>query len=181
VEGPVPFLREDTGNGDESERDNVDHLTSFEKARPADFRAIAEIDRNAWKHSRNGEFIPDGEHVWRLWIEHALVFVARQAEDVTGAVIAFPCISGVFCAHKVFVHESSRHAGIGTRLFEVLLDELDKLQVDCFLTVDPVNEALINLYTRLGFTEKQFIEGFYRSDEDRYVLTRRFGTHGQKG
>ena len=164
-----------------SGKGSVDQLTTFEKARTADFLSIAEIDRNAWKHSRNGEFIPDGEHVWRLWVEHALVFVARQAEEVTGAVIAFPCISGAFCAHKVFVNEASRHSGIGTRLCEVLLDEVDKMQVDCFSTVDPVNEALINLYTSLGFTEKQFIKGFYRSDEDRYVLTRRFRTHSKKG
>ena len=94
-----PFLKEEGGNGDEAERESVDQLTTFEKARTADFLSVAEIDRNAWKHSRNGESIPDGEHVWRLWVEHALVFVARQAEEVTGAVIAFPCISGAYlCA-----------------------------------------------------------------------------------
>ncbi len=154
--------------------DNMQHSVRFERARITDFLSIAELDRNAWKQSRNGDFIPDGEHVWRLWVEHALVFAAKEAEKVIGAVLAFPCVSGIYCAHKVFVHQDSRHGGAGTRLCEVLLDEADRMKVDCFSTVDPANEALINLYTRLGFTEKQFRQGFYRPDEDRYVLTRHF-------
>lgn len=152
----------------------MDHSITFERARIADFSSIAELDRSAWKQSRNGGRIPDGEHVWRLWVEHALVFVAKKVEGVMGAAVAFPCISGIYCAHKLFVHRDFRYGGLGTKLCEVLFGEIDKIEVDCFLTVDPKNEALINLYTRLGFTEKQFVRGFYRPDEDRYVLTRRF-------
>jgi phosphinothricin acetyltransferase len=152
----------------------VHSSTKFERARISDFLSIAELDRIAWKERRYGEFMPDGEHVWRLWVEHALVFAAKQAEKALGAVIAFPCISGTYCAHKVFVDPASRHGGVGTRLCEALLDELDRMGVDSFTTVDPANEGLINLYMGLGFREKQFVKGFYRSNEDRYVLTRRF-------
>ncbi len=160
--------------GTENKGDNVRHSMKFERARIADFLPIAELDRSAWNQSRNGEFIPDGEHVWRLWVEHALVFVAKEGESAIGAAIAFPCVSGMYFAHKLFVHRDLRYGGVGTRLSQVLLDEVDKMEVDCFLTVDPAKDALINLYTRLGFTEKQFVKGFYRPNEDRYVLTRRF-------
>ena len=153
---------------------NMDHSTTIERARIADFLPIAEMDRTAWKQSRKGEVIPDGEHVWRIWVEHALMFAARQGEKVVGAVVAFPCVSGICFVHKVFVDAVSRRSGIGTRLLHALLDETDRMQVDCFMTVDPRNEALINLYTSLGFSEKEFVRGFYRPDEDRYVLTRRF-------
>ncbi len=147
--------------------------TGPEKAKTDDFLAIAELDRKAWKERYYADFMPDGEHVWRLWVEHALVYVTKEDEKVLGAVVAFPCMSGIYCAHKVFVDPDIRHRGIATALCLALLDDLDKLQVDCFTTVDPSNEGLINLYTGFGFTEKQFVKGYYRPNEDRFVLTRR--------
>jgi [ribosomal protein S18]-alanine N-acetyltransferase len=145
---------------------------SFEKAQISAFLSIAELDRIAWQQNRNSEFIPDGEHVWRLWVEHALVFAAKSADKIIGAILAFPCMSGVYCVHKVFVDQSQRGKGIGSSLFEILLKEIDTLKVDCFLTVDPLNEAAIRLYAKWGFTEKVFVKGYYRANEDRYVLTR---------
>lgn len=146
---------------------------NFEKAQITDFLSIAELDRIAWKQNRNSEFIPDGEHVWRLWVEHALVFSAKQSDKLIGSILAFPCISGVYCVHKVFVDQLQRGNGIGSKLFEILLQEIDALKVDCFLTVDPLNEAAIRLYAKWGFIDKLFVKGYYRSNEDRYVLTRR--------
>lgn len=144
----------------------------YNKAAESDFLAIAELDRNAWKHNKNSQFIPDGEHVWRLWVEHALVFLAKEQNVVIGAILAFPCVSGKWCVHKVFVDNKKRGLGIGTRLFEFLLEEIDKMSVDCFLTVDPVNESALRLYEKWGFTERNFVKGYYRSNEDRFVLTR---------
>ncbi len=145
----------------------------YERAGVADFLPIAELDRNAWRQSPNSEFIPDGEHAWRLWVEHGLVFSARNGDRLVGAILAFPCVSGIWCVHKVFVDPAFRGKGIGTRLFELLLQETDRKGVDCFLTVDPTNESALRLYERWGFVEKTFVKGYYRSNEDRYVLTRR--------
>jgi GNAT superfamily N-acetyltransferase len=145
-----------------------------ERARVADFLAIAALDRVAWGQSRHADRIPDGEHVWRIWVEHALVFCARNEKGtVVGTVLAFPCLSGVYCVHKAFVDEKFRNQGIGTGLFKLLLEEIDRLQADCFLTVDPSNESALRLYHKWGFEERQLMKGFYREDEDRYVLTRR--------
>jgi [ribosomal protein S18]-alanine N-acetyltransferase len=150
----------------------------YRRATPQDFLAIADLDRRAWVKNRNAEFIPDGEHVWRLWCEHGLTFCAltedgNGGESLVGAIVAFPCLDGRYCVHKAFVEESLRGQRIGAGLFEALLSELDVVGADAFLTVDPVNEAGIRLYERWGFTERQFVPGFYRSNEDRYVLTRR--------
>ena len=76
--------------------------------------------------------------------------------------------------HKVFVEQSWRRKGIGSSLFEILLKAIDALKVDCFLTVDPVNEADMKLYAKWGFKEKALINAYYRPNEDRYVLTRRY-------
>ena len=74
--------------------------------------------------------------------------------------------------HKVFVDQAYRGKGLGSELFDVVLAECDVHGVDCFLTVDPVNEGAVRLYEKWGFTERKFVQGYYRPEEDRYVLTR---------
>ena len=137
---------------------------------------IAALDREAWNHYGQPEIIPDSEHAWRLWCEHALVFVARDdasaGKEIVGVVLAFPCLNGSFCLHKVMVREDLRGQGIGSELFVACLDELDTLRVAAFLTVNPENEPAIRLYGKWGFTERKFVTGYYRSNEDRLVLTR---------
>ncbi|MEF2144570.1 MAG: GNAT family N-acetyltransferase [Desulfovibrionaceae bacterium] len=144
-----------------------------ERARPEDFMDIAALDRVAWSRNRNAGFIPDGEHVWRIWAEHALTFTAREAGQLLGAIVAFPCLDGRYCVHKVIVDLDERGKGIGSRLFERLLAELDSIGADSFLTVDPENEAALALYAKWGYDERLFVPGYYRPEEDRYVLTRR--------
>lgn len=80
----------------------------YDKATESDFLAIAELDREAWELNRNSQFIPDGEHAWRLWVEHALVFLAKEQGIVIGVTLAFPCMSGKWCVHKVFVNHEKR-------------------------------------------------------------------------
>lgn len=148
-------------------------MVEISKAAPGDFLAIAALDREAWKGNAHAEHIPDGEHVWRIWCEHALVHKAEERGEVVGAILAFPCVGGGWCVHKVFTAHGSRGRGIGSSLFERLLRELDALGADSFLTVDPANEAAQALYARWGYAERAFVKGFYRDCEDRWVLTRR--------
>ncbi|MFT5917647.1 MAG: ribosomal-protein-alanine N-acetyltransferase [Bacteroidia bacterium] len=147
----------------------------IEKAKTSHFLKIAELDREAWSENIEATFIPDGEHAWRLWVEHALVFVAISNSEISGAVLAFPCLDGSFCLHKVFVDRTHRGKGIGSLLFDVLLQRIDELKVDIFLTVDPMNEAAISLYEKWGFTEREFVKGYYRPSEDRFELYRMYG------
>lgn len=149
-------------------------LMIIEAATPADFIAIAELDRTAWLGTPHAELIPDGEHVWRIWCEHALTFVARAGEgSVVAAAVAFPCVDGSYCLHKVMVAESLRGQGVGSKLFAALFAELDCRAADCFLTVAPLNTGAVKLYRNWGFLEETFVPGYYRSTEDRLVLTRR--------
>ena len=143
-------------------------------AKPRDFLEIARLDREAWAQSRNSEYIPDGEHAWRLWTEHAFVFCAWDQDVLIGAVLCFPTMTDrLYCLHKVFVDHAHRVRGIGSDLFDAVLAECDRLGVDCFLTVDPINENAISLYEKWGFVERKFVKGYYRPEEDRFVLTRR--------
>jgi len=145
------------------------------KAKIAEFTAIAQLDRVAWLESFKGEFIPDGEHVWRIWVEFASTFVAVDEEgNIIGVSLAFPCNHGVYNVHKLFVATEHRGKGIGTELMRVLLEEMDELKVDSSLTVYPKNPSAIALYTKLGFTDKRFEKDYYGDAEDRFVLTRRY-------
>jgi ribosomal protein S18 acetylase RimI-like enzyme len=149
------------------------------RAQPADFLSVAALDRQAWSENREATFIPDGEHVWRLWTEHAILFVYEPDAEILGASLAFPTLSGIYCLHKIFVDRSCRGKGVGTKLMKETLVEIDRLGVSCFLTVDPGNKAAIRLYESYGFVDRDFIKGYYRAVEDRFVLTR--PKQGQQG
>ena len=148
-------------------------LLQIDVARGRDFLDVASLDRRAWLDNRNSEFIPDGEHAWRLWVDGAHVFLARERGVIVGVILAFPMLEGALCVHKVMVEKAHRGRGIGSRLFERLLAEVDRRSgAACFLTVDPANDAALRLYEKWGFTERKFVVGYYREHEDRYVLTR---------
>lgn len=157
-----------TSAGDRAPRE-----LSFGKAKPEDFVGIAGLDSRAWSDSPHAERIPDGEHVWRVWVDDAFVFVARDSEEIVGAIVAFPTRHGTLFVHKVMVDARYRRRGIGMRLFELLLAHVDAtVRAACYLTVGTTRPAEVRRYERLGFTEKRLVTGFYREDEDRYVLTR---------
>ena len=72
------------------------------------FMEIAALDRVAWLPEHHA----DGEHAWRLWTEHAVVFNARAKAGgaLLGSVLSFPCLPPaagegwavtMFCLHKV--------------------------------------------------------------------------------
>ncbi len=141
-------------------------------ATPGDFLEIAALDRQAWGAGELERYIPDGEHAWRLWTEHALVYCAESHGTITGAVLAFPCLDGTFCVHKVFVSEKHRGAGVGSRLLERALEETDRRGVRTFLTVNPENKQAIAVYEKWGFENSQLVEGYYRPEEHRCIFIR---------
>lgn len=155
-----------------SGKTNTAETLRLRRATKDDFLAIAALDREAWNETPHSEFIPDGEHVWRLWVDHALVFCAVTSEGVQGAALAFPCLDERFFLHKIFVNAACRGTGLGSQLMGCILQEIDALNVEVCLTVNPANEPALRLYERWGFTQRTFHAGYYRPHEDRFVLTR---------
>lgn len=139
----------------------------------SDFLKVAELDRIAWSSNNNSEYIADGEHSWRIWCEHAVMYTARSEQQIVGAILAFHCENGTYCLHKIMVSPEYRGRKIGSLLFKSLLNDLDLKKVDSFLTVDPDNKAAITLYKKWGYEIKEHISGYYRSYEDRYVMLRK--------
>lgn len=138
-----------------------------------DFLALAELDRKGWGQNRHSEFIADGEHIWRVWVEHAIVKATFKESKAVGLIVAIPTNDqGLYFIHKIIVDPDSRDQGIGTMLFKELFKETDSLGVRTSLTTDSNNLRMHHICEKLGYTHKEFIKGYYRPHEDRYVLTR---------
>lgn len=149
----------------------------IESAKATDYLKVAALDRLAWPVVPE-VFIPDGEHIWRVWSDTATLLVARCADgamlpgsdDIAGALVQFPTQSGELFLHKIMVHPDCRGTGIGTELMKAALAQAD---VPVVLTVDPNNAPAVGLYQSLGFTIRELIRGFYRPHEDRYLMVYR--------
>ncbi|MEX2185661.1 MAG: GNAT family N-acetyltransferase [Pirellulales bacterium] len=145
----------------------------IQQAAASDFLAIAALDRIAWRHT--GEpIIADGEHVWRVWCEYAVVLVARRegeptddTGDVIGATVMFPTVEREWFLHKIMVHPERRGGGVGSGLMRAALKRAD---APVLLTVDPANVAAVQLYESFGFTVRQHVKGYYRPHEHRNVM-----------
>lgn len=146
----------------------------IEPARATDYLKVAALDRLAWPIVPD-VFIPDGEHIWRVWSDTATLLVARRVDDsplresndIAGALVQFPTIRGELFLHKIMVYPECRGTGIGTELMQAALAQAD---VPVLLTVDPNNGPAVKLYQCLGFTVREHIRGFYRPHEDRYLM-----------
>jgi len=152
----------------------------IDSARPDEFLDIAALDRIAWP-DLDDTFIPDGEHIWRVWCDHATLLVARPVDrgplstsgNVAGALVMFPTQSGELFLHKVMVHPVCRGQGIGTELMKSALAGAD---ATVLLTVDPLNQSAVALYRRFGFAVREQVSGYYRPHEDRLIMEYRPGS-----
>jgi phosphinothricin acetyltransferase len=138
------------------------------------FLEISELDRTAWSENRNSEYIPDGEHIWRLWVEFSSVYVVINEGRIIAAAIMFSANSGnLMLLHKVFVKSDFMGRGVGSMLFERITSDLDNDHMDCMLTTDPINIKMIKICEKYKFTERHLVKSYYRKEEDRYVIYRR--------
>lgn len=149
-------------------------MPTVTRATPADFLSIAALDRLAWPQVPD-TFIPDGEHIWRIWVEYSTVLVAHAPDSTTlpesghvaGALVMFPTEQQELFLHKILVHPDCRGAGLGTALMQTALAQAT---APVLLTVDPHNAPAVRLYEKFGFVVRERIDGFYRPHEDRYIM-----------
>lgn len=143
-------------------------------ARPDEFLHVAALDRLAWPRTPD-TFIPDGEHIWRIWCDYATLLAARLDDGTTlpetgpiaGALVMFPTKQGELCLHKIMVHPACRGKGIGS---DLMRRALQVAEAPVLLTVDPNNASAVALYRKFGFAVRQRIDGYYRPHEDRFVM-----------
>ena len=143
-------------------------------AQAHEFLDVAALDRMAWP-AVNDTFIPDGEHIWRVWCDYATLLVAEVQEReplsesnlIAGALVMFPTRYHEQVLHKIMVHPICRGSGIGKALMK---EALSAATVPVLLTVDPNNTAAVKLYEQFGFGVRKRIDGYYRPHEDRLIM-----------
>ncbi|HEX3033444.1 MAG TPA: hypothetical protein VHS59_14630 [Bacillota bacterium] len=76
----------------------------FRRAEIGDFLGLAELDRVGWGQNANSEFIPDGEHIWRFWVEYSSVFLAEAGGKPVGAAVLYRANQdSLFMFHKMVI------------------------------------------------------------------------------
>ncbi len=131
-------------------------MITIERASKTESLAIEQLDKTAWDQSSSTGPINDSDITWRLWIEHAFVFTAKDDSKVVGAALAFPTLNDKFCLHKIFIHNRYRNSQIASRLVASTLHEIDSIGSEIFVNIFSDNEKAIYLFEK---------HGFYRSSE----------------
>lgn len=147
---------------------------SIMRAQVIDLLEIAGLDRTGWSRNRNADYIADGEHVWRHWIDYALTFIARAPGGaLLGFVVAFPTIKQRhYYLHKLLIADGRRGEGLGGALLDPLCQILDRNKLSIELSSDTNNGPMHSLVTRYGFVEDRLEKGYYRENEDRLIFIR---------
>ena len=146
----------------------------FVPASAEEFLDVAALDRIAWPIVPD-TFIPDGEHIWRVWVDHAVLLAKKargreplsESHEIAGALVMFPSKHDELFLHKIMVHPVCRGMGVGTSLMQRALEQAT---APVLLTVDPDNEPAVQLYENFGFRVRERIDGFYRPHEDRLIM-----------
>lgn len=145
--------------------------------RPAlacDLEEIVSLDHGVWSPQNAA----DSAHSWRLWIDYGLTFVLRNDQEIFGVAGAFPAyarrVDPVLLLHKLFVKESARGQGLGTRLLNatLLAAHFHEPETCVRLTVDPANIRAIQFYKRAGFAELWTEPDYYGAGKNRTVMER---------
>ena len=151
--------------------------------RPAtamDLTEIVALDHAVW----NDTATPDGAHAWRLWIDYALVFVARDKGKLLGVLLAFPAVRhpDMYLLHKLFVVKTAQNSGVGSALITSMFEALDRLTFtpsvekhktfSVRLTISPENTVAKKLYRRFGFEELWTEPDYYGVGQNRTIMER---------
>lgn len=144
------------------------------QAFPSDLKKIVELDTKVWEDVS----IPDGTHVWRLWIDNAIVVVAELGKEIVGVALAFPSAStkeeNLYLLHKIFVRKDRRGELIGFQLLSEIRNRLETClggrSGSLLLTVNPGNEVAKRLYGFMGFEEVSTVSNYYGPGKNRTFM-----------
>ena len=100
----------------------------------------------------------------------AFILVATVQEKIIGFSICSRENSKVVHLQALCVCESYRGKGIGKKLLELTIIQVQKDYNLLILEVSVNNAVALNLYKTRGFQIKQFLQEYYQNADDAYLL-----------
>jgi len=141
------------------------------KAIIKDFLEISKLDREVW--GKKSKYVPDGEHVWRIWIEYSYVYCIEENNKIVAVIVSFSTNNEkLYFLHKIFVHTDFRNNNYGLELFKILCKKLDEEKLNCYLTTDPENYKMVKLCNYFKFNNREYISSYYGEGKDRFLYKR---------
>lgn len=134
------------------------------RARASDVSYLAKLERETFPIAQTER---DFENM--LDASDRVLLVAESGRRVLGYVGAYS-VCGETDILTIAVDPDVRRMGIGKKLLDALLTELDPDNDAVYLEVRESNEAARTLYTSLGFTEIGVRRGYYRFPTEDAVL-----------
>lgn len=148
----------------------VEPQTEIRHMLPADLRAVARIEKEAYNYP------------WNLGIFRDCLLAGYRSIvlDVGGVVTGYAIMSAAASeAHvlNICVHPGARRFGYGRRMLNALIVHAHELEVNqVFLEVRPSNHPAIKLYRSAGFVEIGVRPSYYQAEfgrEDAVILSAR--------
>ncbi len=135
--------------------------TQLRAMRPADLKAVAEVERSSYKYP------------WTIGIVRDCLLAGYHSQvlEVGGILSAYSIMSTAGAeAHllNLCVHPSCQRLGYGRRLLNAAVLRAEELAVEqVFLEVRPTNDAAIALYRSAGFELIGTRPSYYQADDGR--------------
>ncbi len=139
---------------------------------------IENVSFKEMSRSRNSElnsYITSVQAVSSTQIPQGVVSTAYVNGEVGGAIAGSlfagdPSKSWIM---SLGVGEPFRRQGLAVTLIAEIIDHFRSLNVSLIsLTIEPENEAALNLYLSLGFVRAGFVEDFFTSQPSRIILSK---------
>ncbi|MFL2547385.1 MAG: ribosomal protein S18-alanine N-acetyltransferase [Candidatus Rariloculaceae bacterium] len=140
---------------------SVQPQTQLRAMRPADLRAVAEVERSSYKFP------------WTIGIVRDCLLAGYHSQvlELDGIIGGYSIMSAAAAeAHllNLCVHPSYQRLGFGRRLLNAALLRAEELSVEkVFLEVRPSNNIAIALYRSAGFELTGARPSYYQSDDGR--------------
>lgn len=151
----------------------TDCIFTIVKAETLDFAKISDVDASAWG---GDPCMVDGRYAWRVFVEHAHVWVARYlaSKKIVGAVLLLPTGQPQhYFVYKLFVDHRFCGSGIGTALMGAACVFLDKLGATAELTIAADDQIIRKIFLNHDFSEKEAIPNYYGDGKTEISMTRR--------
>ncbi|MBI2984989.1 MAG: GNAT family N-acetyltransferase [Candidatus Kerfeldbacteria bacterium] len=131
-------------------------MIKISRAKPSESQKVREFERKVW----GGPYMT-GTYDIASFVSFGYVFLAKDQDEIIGAIIAMKTKNDEVYIADWFVHPKYRRTGIGTKLYERLKEDAQGLTIIAY--IESKNIASLKGHEKLGFKR-------YRKTQDPFYI-----------